>query len=98
MAFMEELVGDGCLLSMVFGLSKNEHVRIADFFLPCSGIISLGIIAPQVLLFPDVPARQKPDRLFSERVRDFDTNRESLTNVNFRRSNWPGTETLRKVG
>ncbi|QKX56950.1 uncharacterized protein TRUGW13939_04058 [Talaromyces rugulosus] len=31
------------------------------------GIISLGIIIPQVLFYPDVPARQKPDRLFSER-------------------------------
>jgi MFS transporter, ACS family, pantothenate transporter len=30
------------------------------------GIISLGILIPQFFLFPDVPARQKPDWIFSE--------------------------------
>lgn len=32
------------------------------------GIISVGIIIPQVFLFPDVPARQKPGFVFSEAV------------------------------
>ncbi|EXJ80744.1 hypothetical protein A1O3_07028 [Capronia epimyces CBS 606.96] len=31
------------------------------------GIISIGIALPQVFLFPDLPARQKPDRVFTER-------------------------------
>ncbi|ETN44368.1 uncharacterized protein HMPREF1541_10548 [Cyphellophora europaea CBS 101466] len=31
------------------------------------GIISIGVIIPQILFYPDVPARQKPDRAFTER-------------------------------
>lgn len=32
------------------------------------GVISLGVIIPQFLFYPDVPSRQKPDRVFTERV------------------------------
>lgn len=32
------------------------------------GVISLGIIIPQFLFYPDVPARQRPDLVFTERV------------------------------
>lgn len=27
----------------------------------------LGVIVPQIFFYPDVPARQKPDRIFTER-------------------------------
>lgn len=33
------------------------------------GVISVGVIIPQVFFFPDVPARQKPDFVFTEKVR-----------------------------
>ena len=36
-----------------------------------AGVISLGIIVPQILFYPDVPSRQKPDRLFTEKVGSF---------------------------
>ncbi|CAH0027643.1 unnamed protein product [Clonostachys rhizophaga] len=39
------------------------------------GVISLGIIIPQFLFYPDVPARQKPDLVFTERRIELARNR-----------------------
>uniref|UniRef100_A0A0B7K2K8 Major facilitator superfamily (MFS) profile domain-containing protein n=1 Tax=Bionectria ochroleuca TaxID=29856 RepID=A0A0B7K2K8_BIOOC len=39
------------------------------------GVISLGIIIPQFLFYPDVPARQKPDLVFTEREIELARNR-----------------------
>ncbi|KAJ5291876.1 hypothetical protein N7478_001127 [Penicillium angulare] len=48
-------------LNGVHGRSGWRWLFIID------GCISLGIVAPQPFFYPDVPARQKPDRLFTER-------------------------------
>jgi ACS family pantothenate transporter-like MFS transporter len=34
------------------------------------GVISIGVIIPQIFFFPDVPARQKPDLVFTKEVSD----------------------------
>ncbi|OJJ00720.1 hypothetical protein ASPVEDRAFT_885207 [Aspergillus versicolor CBS 583.65] len=39
------------------------------------GVISIGVILPQILFYPDVPARQKPDRLFTAREIEIARNR-----------------------
>jgi ACS family pantothenate transporter-like MFS transporter len=33
-----------------------------------TGVISIGVIIPQFFFYPDVPARQKPDLVFTEAV------------------------------
>jgi ACS family pantothenate transporter-like MFS transporter len=34
------------------------------------GVISIGVIIPQIFFFPDVPARQKPDLVFTKEASD----------------------------
>ncbi|CAK7224452.1 hypothetical protein SEUCBS140593_005574 [Sporothrix eucalyptigena] len=47
-------------LNGVHGLAGWRWLFIID------GVISIGIIIPQAIFYPDVPARQKPDYMFSE--------------------------------
>lgn len=49
-------------LNGVHGMAGWQWLYIID------GVISIGIIIPQFFFFPDVPARQKPDRVFTQEV------------------------------
>ncbi|KPI45080.1 Pantothenate transporter liz1 [Cyphellophora attinorum] len=46
-------------LNGVHGMAGWQWLFVID------GVISIGVIIPQVFFFPDVPARQKPDLVFS---------------------------------
>ncbi|OBT60938.1 hypothetical protein VE03_09275 [Pseudogymnoascus sp. 23342-1-I1] len=48
------------------GLNGNSGLSGWRWLFIIDGVISIGVIIPQVFLFPDVPARQKPGFLFSE--------------------------------
>ncbi|KAL4787133.1 major facilitator superfamily domain-containing protein [Aspergillus varians] len=56
-SYLQSAAYDG--LNGVHGRAGWRWLFIID------GVISLGVILPQFLLMPDVPARQKPDRLFT---------------------------------
>jgi MFS transporter, ACS family, pantothenate transporter len=49
-------------LNGVHGMAGWQWLFIID------GVISIGVIIPQMFFFPDVPARQKPDLVFSREV------------------------------
>jgi len=51
-------------LNGVHGMAGWQWLFIID------GVISIGIIIPQCIFFPDVPARQKPDLVFTEAVQN----------------------------
>jgi ACS family pantothenate transporter-like MFS transporter len=57
-----------CFILLIRAYSQTDLLQL--FII--DGIISLGIIIPQAFLLPDVPARQKPDLVFTEQVRESD--------------------------